>query len=74
MSGSDTVDPSLRGRLQEMVTLMAWNGGPGWVGGLPLSAGLIASWALSAIGMMTLQPSAHDSQALPRGRVYRGLR
>ena len=74
MSGSETVDPSLRGSLQEMVTLMAWNGGPGRVGGLPQSAGLIAPWVLSAIGMMTLQPSAHESQAHPRRRVYRGLR
>ena len=54
--------------------MIAWNGGPGWVSGLPLSASLIASGVLLAIWLMTLQPSAQDSQALPRGRVYRGLR
>ena len=30
------------GGLKEMVTTLEWNGGPGWLGGLPLSAGLVA--------------------------------
>jgi len=39
-----------------MVTMMGWNGGPGWVGWLLMSVGMVAFWALVIMAIMALLP------------------
>jgi hypothetical protein len=56
-----------------MVTMMGWNSGPGWVGWLLSSVGMVAFWALVAIATMALLPGVQHDQA-HRGRRGGGMR
>jgi hypothetical protein len=49
--------------LEEVVTMMWWNGGAGWAGWLLMSVGMVAFWFLVIIAIRALLPGVGDDQA-----------
>jgi hypothetical protein len=50
-----------------MVTMMGWNGEPGWAGWLLMSVGMVAFWVLVAIAIVALLPGVKVERAHHRG-------
>ena len=54
--------------------MMGFHGGPGWVGWLLMSAGMVAFWVLVVVAIVALLPGVHDDRGHRRWPRSGGMR